>query len=167
MHKDSELDIEELLAELKELRPDENYERLQNVLNQGYHLRDNFFDSAGIDSKVITKLQEAYEKDASTEELCALVAPELRKAFGIEVDSETSAKEEIKFKKSGENFLDDLGVTDEALGKFIALFLKCYNEDKDEDWKEFENFISPYWDKFLETSNREREEIGLIEKKGE
>lgn len=156
-------EIQELLSGMVDKLPQEQYDVYFKSLQEGYDLRNTLFETAGIDKNIIEKLEKEVAKDDfSLESICRLVAPELRKAFSVEPDPESSPGE-FKLRKSDHNLFDDLGMSDEKLADFLITFARCYRDDTDEDWRRLSRIMLDNLDKFFAPAYEKAREAGLLE----
>lgn len=166
LKKDPQRDaeIDGFVSGLKGKLDDERVAFFKNSLATGFELRNELFETAGIDKSILEKLEKTVGKeDSSLADIFNLLAPELRKAFSVEPDPENAEPGQIKLKKSDVNLFDDIGMSNEKLAEFLTTFTKCYQDDKDEDWHHLNQLMLGYVDKFFAPAYKKAEEAGLLE----
>ncbi len=144
-------EVKEIIDDIKRVNPKEDLTRLNDTLTMGCDMRDKLFDVAGIDPAIVNEIAAKVEsEDFTAEDISALIAPAIRKILSVEYDTEDSNPNEVKFKKGeGPNLLDEAGISDKEVSHLLALFSKCYNEDKESDWRELNKDLIGCLDKIL------------------
>lgn len=157
-------ELTQFFSGVKESLSEDKYAGFFKTIQTGYDSREALFDAAGIDKDIVHKLQETIgREDVSLHSACDLVAPELRKLFGVEFDPESGTPEIPLFKKTEHNLFDDIGMDNEKLSDFLATFVKCYQDDTDEDWQHLSQIMLEHADKFFAPSYKKAKEAGLLE----
>ncbi len=155
-------DIKKFMEDLKEDVSEEKYANYEQSIPKAVKTRDEFFEVAGIDKSIISEIEEVVLRDHTTEEICALIAPQLRKALSVDVDPENAEEGEFKFKTKKDNILDEIGMSDDTTAQLLTLMAKCYSDDKDEDWHQLSHQLLPYVDKFFAPAYQNAKEMGLL-----
>jgi len=159
-----EAELTEFLSSIKGKVSDEDYQFFLETMKTGYDSRNALFQAAGIDENIISKLQEETQKeDFSLESISDLIAPELRKVFGIELDIENSTNQMPQFKEAASNLFDEIEMNNEKLSELLTTFIKCYKEDTDQDWDHLKQIMLEHADKFLAPSYKNAEKMGLLD----
>jgi DNA-binding Xre family transcriptional regulator len=164
--KDPKRDAElsDFLSDLKDKVSEEHYAVLLKTLETGYDQRNRLFETAGIDKSILEKLENTVENENFTvADICNLIAPEIRKAFSVDLDPENAEPGQIKLKKKDKNLFDEIGMSNEKLAELLTTFSKCYQNDTDEDWHHLNQIMLDYADKFFEPAYAKAKDAGLLE----
>lgn len=156
--KSVENETQELVESLKKIDPERDTTNLTENLTKGFEMRSAFFNAAGIDPEIVTKFIDALEKGGSIEQLCTLLAPEMKKVFDVEFDTENAESGKVKFKRSEKNLLEDFGIDNTDMAQLLTLFTKYYQDEKEEDGEQLDELVVKKLNTFLALAPKTGEE---------
>lgn len=155
-------DLQKFMEMVREDTTEERYKSIAKTVPPVFKTKNEFFETAGIDKNIVSEIEQAAVGGNPLHDICNLLAPVLRKALSVDIDSENAVGDEIKFKRIEEqNVLDEIGMSDDTTAQMMELIAKCYSEDKDEDWHQLSHLLLPYADKFFAPAYRNAKELGL------